>query len=86
MVLFKTISTLDEIKAAATALSQDEQVELFKWWVQSDTFKARQLAALQRDLALGIEQLDQGAYRSYDEITAMQLKEEVSSSARKRLK
>jgi hypothetical protein len=53
------MSTIDEIKAASAALNPDEQAELFQWWVQSDAFKARQLAALKRDLAAGIEQLDQ---------------------------
>jgi hypothetical protein len=31
--------TVDEIKAAAAQLDPDEQVELFRWWVESDTFK-----------------------------------------------
>ena len=39
----------EKIKAAAAELNPDEQVELFRWWVESDTFKTRQLAALNRD-------------------------------------
>jgi hypothetical protein len=80
------VSTLEEIKAAAAALSADEQVELFRWWTQSDTFRERQLAALKRDLAVGLEQLDHGRYRTYDDANVMQLAEEVSKAGRKRLK
>ena len=80
------MSTLEEIKAATAALGPDEQVELFKWWTQSDTFRARQLANLKQDLAVGIEQLEHGRYRTYDDANVMQLAEEVSKAGRKRLK
>jgi hypothetical protein len=63
------MSAVEEIKAAAAKLDPDEQAELFRWWVESDVFKQRQLAALKRDLALGIEQLDHGRYQSYDDAT-----------------
>ena len=52
-------------------------MELFRWWTQLDTFRARQLAALKRDLALGIEQLEQGRYRTFDDADLMQLGEQV---------
>jgi hypothetical protein len=58
------MSAVEKIKAAAAALDPDEQVELFRWWVESDTFKQRQLAALKRDIAIGIEQLEDGRYRT----------------------
>jgi hypothetical protein len=80
------MSTLKEIKAAAAALNPDEQVEFFRWWTQSGTFRARQLAALKRDLAVGIEQLEHGRYRTYDDASVMQLADEVSKSGRRRLK
>ena len=80
------MSTLEEIKTAAAALNPDEQAEFFRWWTQSDTFRARQLAALKRDLAVGIEQLERGHYRTYDDANVMQLAEEVSKSGRKRLR
>lgn len=80
------MSTLEEIKAATKRLKPDEQVELFNWWVRSDTFKARQLAALRRELAVGIDQLKQGNYRAYDDTNVMQLAEEVGKSGRQRLK
>jgi hypothetical protein len=79
------MSTVEEIKAAAAGLNPDQQVELFRWWTQSDTFKARHLAALKRDLAAGIEQLDQGRYRTYDDANVMQLAEEFAQSGAKRL-
>jgi hypothetical protein len=80
------MSTLEEIKAAAAALSPDEQAELFRWWTESDIFRARQLTALKRDLAVGIEQLEHGRYRTYEDANVMQLAEAVSSAGRKRLK
>jgi hypothetical protein len=80
------MSTLEAVKAAAAALNPDEQVEFFRWWTQSDTFKARQLAALKRDIGVGIEQLEHGRYRAYDDANVMQLAEDVSKADRKRLK
>jgi len=58
------MNAVEKIKAAAAQLDPDEQVELFRWWVESDTFKQRQLAALKRDLATGLEQLESGRYRT----------------------
>ena len=80
------MSAVEKIKAATAKLNPDEQVELFRWWIESDTFKQRQLTALKRDLASGIEQLDNGHYTSYDDGNVMQLAEEVSKSGRERLK
>lgn len=86
MIYVRSVSTLEEIKAATKRLKPDEQVELFNWWVQSETFKARQLAALKRELAVGIDQLEQGRYRAYDDTNVMQLAEEVGKLGREQLK
>jgi hypothetical protein len=80
------VSTLEEIKAATAALNPADQVELFRWWTQSETFKARQLAALKQDIAVGTQQLEQGRYRTFDDANVMQLAEEVSRSGQQRLK
>jgi hypothetical protein len=80
------MSTLDEIKAATERLKPDEQEELFKWWVQSDAFKARQLAVLKREIAAGIDQLEHGKYVSYDDASVMRLTEEIGKAGRERLK
>jgi hypothetical protein len=80
------MSTLDEIKAATERLKPDEQDALFKWWVQSDAFKARQLAALKREIGAGIDQLDHGRYRSYDDANVLRLADEVAQRGRARLK
>lgn len=61
------MSAVEKIKAAAAELDPDEQYELFRWWVESDSFKQRQLAALKHDIAIGVEQLDNGRYRTYDD-------------------
>ncbi len=71
---------------AAAGLNPDEQIELFRWWVESDSFKARQLAALKQDIAIGIDQLDNGRYQTYDDANAMQLAEDVGRAGRERLK
>ena len=81
-----SVSTLEEIKAATQRLKPDDQVKLFNWWVQSDTFKTRQLAALKRELAVGIDQLAKGRYRSYDDTNVIQLAEQVSKLGRDELK
>jgi hypothetical protein len=77
---------MDEIKAAAAKLNPEEQYELFQWWVGTETFKTRQLGALKRDLAAGIEQLDDGRYQAYDDTNLMQLAEDVGRTGRERLK
>lgn len=80
------MSTVDEIKAAASKLGPDEQVELFRWWVESDIFKQRQLAALKRDLEKGIDDLVNGRYQTYDDSNALQLAEDIGRTGRERLK
>jgi hypothetical protein len=76
---------MEEIKAAAAGLSPDEQVELFKWWIQSESFKKRHLAALKRAIDSGIEDLQQGRYHSYTDANVMQLAADVSQSGKLRL-
>ncbi|HKW29313.1 MAG TPA: hypothetical protein VJT54_08265 [Verrucomicrobiae bacterium] len=80
------MSAVEKIKAAAAGLDPDEQYELFRWWVESDTFKQRQLTALKRDLAVGLEQLDSGRYQTYDDANVMQLAEDVGRAGREQLK
>lgn len=80
------MSAVEKIKAAAVKLNADEQYELFRWWIESDAFRQRQFAALKRDIAVGLEQLDSGRYRTYDQTNAMQLAEEIGRSGRERLK
>jgi hypothetical protein len=41
---------------------------------------------LKRDIGVGIEQLEHGRYRAYDDANVMQLAEDVSKADRKRLK
>jgi len=80
------MSTLEEIKAAAAELHPDEQVELFRWWIQTDVFKQRQLAILKRELAVGLDQLDQGHYRTYDDVNVMRLADDIGRAGSDRLK
>ena len=80
------MSAVEKIKLAAAELDADEQYELFRWWTESDAFRQRQLAALKRDIAIGIEQLDSGRYQAYSETGAMQLAEDVGGAGRNRLK
>jgi hypothetical protein len=80
------MSAVEKIKAAAAKLNPDEQVELFRWWVESDTFKQRHLTALKREVALGIDDLERGQYQTYDDANVMQLAEDVGRAGRERLK
>ena len=80
------MTAVEKIKAAAAKLNPDEQVELFRWWVESDTFKQRHLAALKRDIARGINDLNHGQYQTYNDENVMQLAEDVSRVGRERMK
>ncbi|MGO8765666.1 MAG: hypothetical protein ACLQSR_11115 [Limisphaerales bacterium] len=80
------MSAIEKIKAAAAELDPDAQMEFFRWWIESDKFKARQLAALKRDLAVGIEQLEGGHDQTYNDSTVMQLAEDIGRSGREHLK
>jgi hypothetical protein len=77
--------TVEEIKVAAAELNPDQQVELFRWWVESDAFKQRHLAALRREVAIGVEDLERGRYQTYTNSNVMQLAEEIGRSGRERL-
>jgi hypothetical protein len=76
------VNAVEKIKAAAAKLNPDEQVELFRWWVESDTFKQRHLAALKREVALGVDDLERGKYQTYNDANVMQLAEDVGRSGR----
>jgi hypothetical protein len=81
----ENMNAVQKIKAAAAKLNPDEQVELFRWWVESDVFKQRHLASLKREIAIGIEDLEHGRYQTYDDASVMRLAEEVGRSGRERL-
>ena len=82
---FPNVSAVEKIKLAAAKLDPDEQVELFRWWVESDAFKSRKIAALKRDLATGIDQLDNGRYQICTDTSVMQLAEDAGRTGRERL-
>jgi len=79
------MNAVQKIKAAAAKLNPDEQVEVFRWWVESDIFKQRQLESLKREIAIGIEDLEHGRYQRYTDANVMQLAEDVGRSGRERL-
>ena len=79
------MNAVQKIKAAAAKLNPDEQVELFRWWVESDVFKQRHLASLKREIAIGIEDLERGRYQTYNDANVMRLAEEVGRSGRERI-
>jgi hypothetical protein len=80
------MSAVERIKLATAELNADEQFELFRWWTESGVFRQRQLAALKRDIAAGIDDLESGRFQTYSEANVMQLAEEVGRSGRERLK
>ena len=79
------MSAVEKIKAAAAELGPDEQYELFRWWIGSESFQRRQLAALKHDIAAGIEDLEQGRFQTYTNENIMQLAEDVGRTGRERL-
>jgi hypothetical protein len=79
------MNAVEKIKAAAAELNPDEQIEVFRWWVESDVFKKRQLASLKREIATGIGDLESGRYQTYTDANVMLLAEDVSRSGRERL-
>lgn len=79
------MTAVEKIKAAASKLNPDEQYDLFRWWIESDGFKQKQLAALKRDIAAGIEDLENGRYQTYSTSDAMQLAEDIGRRGRERL-
>jgi len=79
------MNAVQKIKAAAAKLNPDEQVEVFRWWVESDAFKQRQLESLKREIAIGIEDLEHGRYQTYTDANVMQLAEDVGRSGMERL-
>jgi hypothetical protein len=78
------MNAVQKIKAAAAKLNPDEQVEIFRWWVESGAFKQQHLALLKRDIAIGIEDLEHGRYQTYDDASVMRLAEDVGRSGRER--
>lgn len=80
------MNAVDKIKRAAADLDPDEQYELFRWWTDSGAFRERQLSALKRDIAAGLEDLDNGRYQAYSERDVIQLAEDIGCTGRKRLK
>ena len=79
------MSAVEKIKAAAARLNPDEQFELFRWWIESDGFRQRQLAALKQDIAAGIDDLENGHYEEYSDANVMQLAEDIGQAGRERL-
>ena len=79
------MNAVQKIQAAAAKLNPEEQVELFRWWVESDVFKQRHLASLKREIMIGIEDLERGWYQTYDDASVMRLAEDVGRSVKERL-
>lgn len=79
------MTAVEKIKAEASRLDPDEQYDLFRWWIESDGFKQKQLAALKRDIAAGIEDLENGRYQVYSESDAMRLGEDIGRRGREQL-
>jgi hypothetical protein len=52
----------------------------------ADTLKQRQFVALKREVLKGIEALEYGRYRTYNDTTLRELTEDICLSGRKRLK
>lgn len=80
------MSAVEKIKLAASELEPEEQYELFRWWIESDSFRDRQLAALKNEIARGVDDLETGRCEVYSAADVMRLAEDVGRTGRKRLK
>jgi hypothetical protein len=80
------MTAVEKIKVAAAKLNADEQYTLFRWWIESDEFKQRQLAALKREISAGVEDLENGRYYQVSsDSDALQLAEDIGRRGRERL-
>ena len=61
------MSAVEKIKLAAAELGPDEQYELFRWWTESDEFRKRQLSTLKVEIDSGIEDLNEGRQKAFDD-------------------
>lgn len=80
------MTVFEKAKAATAKLDPDEQFDLFRWWITTDTFKDRQVAALKQDIQTGLDQLAEGRYQTYTDSNVMQLAEDIGHAGRERLK
>jgi len=76
---------VEKIKEAAIQLDADKRYELFRWWIESNGFQQRQLAALKQDIATGIKNLESGQYEEYNDEGLMRLAESIGERGRIRL-
>jgi hypothetical protein len=83
-MVIKSMSAVEKIKADTARINPDEQYELFRWWIESDGFRQRQLASLKQAVATGIDDLENGRYREYSEANLMRLAEDIGHAGRKR--
>ena len=65
------MSAWGKVKSAAAELDPEERVELFRWWVGTPEFKQGQRAAVKRDIAHGIDDLENGRHQIYDETSVI---------------
>lgn len=79
------MSAIEKVKAATARLNPDDQYELFRWWIEPDGFRQRQLEALKQDIGTGIDDLENGRYREYSEAGLMHLAEDIGQPGRERL-
>jgi hypothetical protein len=77
--------TVDQLKAETAKLRPDEQFELFRWWVETDVFREKQLASLKTAIEVGIQDLDSGRFQEYDQNDLARLAGEVCDAGRERL-
>ncbi|MBI4026162.1 MAG: hypothetical protein HY360_14340 [Verrucomicrobia bacterium] len=79
------MSTVDELKAAAATLAPSERYELLKWLTSPDEVHKIQIEELRREIAIGIDQMEQDQYKAYDGKSLNELVKEVCVRGRKKL-
>jgi hypothetical protein len=79
------MSTVAEIKAAAAELNIDDQFELLQWLAHSDALRQRQVEALKKELQLGVNDINAGRYKTYNDESLPRLAEEIAQRGRAEL-
>jgi len=65
------MSAVEKLNWPAAELNPDEHLKLFRWWTESGGFRSASFAALKRDIAAGIDDLDNGRFQTCSEANVM---------------
>jgi antitoxin ParD1/3/4 len=80
-----TMSTVDEIKAAAMKLAASEKLDLYRWLDDSAEVRAMRLEELRREIQKGVDSLEREDFALHEDNSLDALAAEVKQRGRQRL-